>query len=122
LVATDDAPEHDEDSAQKRSALSLLKTDPGRIGLASVEREIAKLGLIRDLNLPDGLWGQVSPKLLARYRTRAATESARDLRRHRSPLRHTLLSAYCCQRCGEVTDGLVDLLIQIVHRTHLPPT
>ena len=74
------------------------------------------LDLIRELDLPDRVWRQVSSKLLARYRTRAGTESIRDLRRHAAPVRYTLLSAFCWQRRREITDGLVDLLIQIVHR------
>jgi len=99
-----------------RSAFSLLKSDPGHIGLASVQREIAKLNRIRELDLPDGLWADTSPKLLESYRSRAATESIRELRRHSGPVRYTLLSAFCWQRRREITDGLVDLLIQVVHR------
>lgn len=99
-----------------RSGFNLLKSDPGRIGLASVEREVTKLNRIRELNLPDGLWSHASPKLLDRYRARAATESIRELRRHAAPVRYTLLSAFCWQRRKEITDGLVDLFIQIVHR------
>ena len=117
LVSSETTPEGaDEVMETTRSAFSLLKSDPGRIGLASVEREVAKLGLIREIDLPDGLWAQVPPKLLARYRTRAATESARDLRHHAAPVRYTLLSAFCWQRRREITEGLVGLLIQIVHR------
>ena len=117
LVGSESTPEGaDETTETTRSAFSLLKSDPGRTGLASVEREVAKLGLIRELDLPDRVWRQVSTKLLARYRTRAATESIRDLRRHAAPVRYTLLSAFCWQRRREITDGLVDLLIQIVHR------
>jgi hypothetical protein len=52
-----------------RSGFNLLKSDPGRIGLASVEREVTKLNRIRELNLPDGLWSHASPKLLDRERT-----------------------------------------------------
>jgi len=113
----DAGPEGTEDAAENtRSVFSLLKSDPGRIGLASVAGEVTKMGLIRDLDLPEKLWADASPKLLARYRARAATESARELRRHTSPVRYTLLSAFCWQRRPEITDGLADLLIQIVHR------
>jgi len=113
----DPGPEGTEDAAENtRSVFSVLKSDPGRIGLASVEGEVTKLGLIRDLDLPDELWADASPKLLGRYRARAATESARELRRHAAPVRYTLLSAFCWQRRREITDGLVDLLVQIVHR------
>ena len=117
---TDDAADN------PRSVFGLMKAAPGRIGLASVEGEVTKLSLIRDLDLrdfdlrdfdlPERFWADASYKLLARYRARAATESARELRRHAAPVRYTLLSAFCWQRRRKITDGLVDLLIQIVHR------
>ena len=49
-VGTEDAAEN------TRSVFSLLKSDPGRIGLASVQGEVTKLGWIRDLDLPETLW------------------------------------------------------------------
>jgi hypothetical protein len=53
----DAGPEGTEDAAENtRSVFSVLKSDPGRIGLASVEGEVTKLGLIRDLDLPEELW------------------------------------------------------------------
>ena len=45
------------DSGRPMFGLSVLKSDPGPVGLASVEAEMAKLELIRDLALPQGLWG-----------------------------------------------------------------
>ena len=53
---------------------------------------------------------------MQKYRRRAATEPPRELRRHPEPTRYTLLAAFCCQRRQEIIDGLVDLLIQVVHR------
>ncbi|MGA7981297.1 MAG: DUF4158 domain-containing protein, partial [Chromatiaceae bacterium] len=116
LIVLDEAPDEDDDSASGRSGFNQLKSDPGRIGVISVEREIEKLALIDALGLPASLWHGVSPKLLTRYRTRAATESAWDLHRHRPSVRYALLSAYCWQRRRELIDGLTDLLIQIIHR------
>lgn len=116
LVALDDPPDRDDDAALSYSAFNRLKSDPGRIGVVSVEREVEKLALIDALGLPKGLWRRISPELLARYRARAATASARELRRHRPPVRYALLSAYCWQRRRELIDSLVDLLIQVVHR------
>jgi hypothetical protein len=116
LLVLDEETEPNDDPSWAYSAFHRLKSDPGRIGLASVEREIAKLALIDELNLPAELWQEISPKLLTRYRARAATESARELRRHRPPVRYALLSAYCWQRRRELIDGLVDLLILLIHR------
>ena len=36
--------------------------------------------------------------------------------RHPEPIRYTLVAAFCWQRRKEIIDGLVDLLIQMVHR------
>ena len=117
--APGDTEDSDEGAEASRSTFARLKVDPGRVGLASVEEEVAKLGLIRDLALPDGLWAGISPKVLARYRARAGTESARHLRRHAPRVRWTLLAAFCWQRRREIADGLVDLLLQLVHRIGL---
>ena len=50
------------------------------------------------------------------YRTRAATEPPRELRVHPEHIRYTLVAAWGWLRSQEVTDNLVDLLIQIVHK------
>jgi TnpA family transposase len=106
----------DDDPQSGRSTFARLKSDPGRVGLASVEAEVVKLNLIRELALPEGLWAGISPKVLARYCARAGTEAAGDLRCRVPRVRWTLLAAFCWQRRREIADGLVDLLIQIVHR------
>lgn len=114
-----DSGDSDEGPENSRSTCARPKSDHGRAGLASVEVEVAKLTVIRDLALPDGLWAGISPRVLARYRARAATEAAGDLRRRTPAVRWTLLAAFCWQRRREITDGLVDLLIQVVHRIGL---
>ena len=93
-----------------------LKTDPGRVGLDSLLKEIDKLQAIRQLELPENLFANTAPKLLHHYRQRAAAEPPRELRRHPDPIRYALLAAFCWQRSQEITDSLVELLIQIVHR------
>jgi hypothetical protein len=108
------APESDADSGV--SAFSRLKADAGRVGLASVKREIEKLALVEKLQLPDDLFRDILPKTLERYRRRAATESVWQMRRHPETTRRALLAAFCWRRRQEIIDGLVDLLVQIVHR------
>jgi TnpA family transposase len=106
----------DSDPGLDNLAFSVLKADPGRVGLASVIKEVAKLRQINLIELPADLFAGVSPKLLNRYSARAATESVRDMRRHPEPIRYTLLAAFCWQRRQAITDHLVDLLIQVIHR------
>jgi TnpA family transposase len=93
-----------------------LKTSPGAVGLESVLHEIDKLRVLLQLALPADLFEQVSPKVVTLYRERAATETLYELRRHPDATRSTLLAAFCQQRTGEVTDGLVDLLLLVIRR------
>ncbi len=99
-----------------RSALHELKADPGAIRLESVLVEIAKLERLRALGLPAALFHDVSPKVVERFRQRAAAEAPRELRAHAPALRATLVAALCHQRGREITDALVDLLLQVVHK------
>ena len=79
-------------------------------------REIAKLEQVRALLLPLDLFAALSPTVLKSYRQRMSAEEPYELRRHALALRATLLAAYCHLRGQEITDNLVDLLIDTVHR------
>ena len=98
------------------SPLAVLKSDPGRIGLDSLISEAAKLKQLRQLELPANLFGGISNKVLQIYKQRVAVEPPRELRRHPDSRRYTLLAAFCWLRTQEITDKLVELLIQIIHR------
>jgi len=106
-----------EDEAQfRQSEFNRLKSDPGRLGLKSLLREVDKLERIRQVDLPADLFKDVSDKLLQAYRRRASAELAGQLRSHPAPIRYTLIAAFCHQRLQEITDNLVELLMRIVHR------
>ncbi len=93
-----------------------LRMDPGRVGLATMLEEMVKLRRIRDLALPDDLFPGIARKVLAVYRNRASVEEPSRLRAHSKAKRLTYLAALCFLRAQEITDGLVDLLIHIVHK------
>ncbi|MBV9689585.1 MAG: hypothetical protein JO202_07725 [Ktedonobacteraceae bacterium] len=57
-----------------------------------------------------------TPRLVEWLRRRIAAESPSHIRQHPQAIRLTLLAALVVQRTQEVTDALVTLLIQIVHR------
>ncbi len=114
--STDKATEAEESEKLRQSDFSYLKTDPGPVGLDSLLTEVEKLQRLRQVGLPPNLFSCVSAKILQTYRQRAAIESPRDLRMHPEPIRYTLMSAFCWVRSQEITDNLVELLIQIVHR------
>ena len=54
-----------------------LKAEPGKPGLETVLTEVAKLKKLRALALPVALFVTTTPKAVARYAARAATESLR---------------------------------------------
>ena len=58
-------------------------------------------------------------RVLHVYRQRAVVEEPYELRRHPASLRLTLLAAFGVLRMQEITDTLVDLLLEIVHRLEL---
>lgn len=111
LTASDDA-----ESEKEATPFAKLRLDPGRPSLESVLTEIAKLERIVTIELPHGLLQQTPTAVMQKYRLRAATEPPRELRRHSEKIRYTLVAAFCWQRRKEIIDGLVDLLIQVVHR------
>ena len=78
--------------------------------------EIGKLDAARAVGLPDGLFSDVAPKVVAAWRARAAVEAPSHLRDHPRPLMLTLLAALVHERQREITDTLADLLISTVHR------
>jgi TnpA family transposase len=113
VTALDTTQEREEIAA---NPLQQIRQDPGRIGLATMLEEMAKLRRIRELTLPDTLFSGIARKVLMIYRNRASIEEPSRLRAHAPAKRLTLLAILCFMRSQEITDGLVDLLIHIVHK------
>lgn len=108
----------DDGVSEKPANLSSLRGDPGRVSLKTILRELDKLSLIEDLGLEAQHFEGVSVSWLEQYKERVAAEPLRELRRHPDGIRYTLVTAFCWQRRKEIIDSLVDLLIDIVHRTY----
>ena len=79
-------------------------------------REITKLNLVRDLNLPSGLFDDMSPRIVEAWRARATRAYRSDLAGSSQPVRLTLIGVLCSTRRTEITDALVDLLLGLVHK------
>lgn len=102
--------------ADSGSFLQELKADPGQPGLETLLAEITKLERVQAIGLPDSLLADAPEKLVTAWRSRAARMYPSDLAKAPGPVRLTLLAALCHVRQAEVTDGLVGLLIELVHR------
>jgi len=92
-----------------------LRGNPGRPSLAAIQDELAKLKLIREIDLPSGLFEKVLPQEMERFRRRVLAEAPYEIRRHPEAARLTWLAAFVYLRGRSLTDDLVDLLIETVH-------
>jgi len=77
---------------------------------------LAKLDLIRRIELPVDLFDRTSPRYLERCRRRVVVEAPHELRRHPDAARITWLAAFVYLRARSLTDDLVDLLIETIHQ------
>lgn len=108
--------DQDDATGSVPAVLLKLRGSPGRPSLASMQDELAKLGLIRQIELPADLFDHTSPRDLERCRRRVSVEAPRDLRRHPDAARLTWLAAFVFLRARSLTDDLVDLLIETIHQ------
>lgn len=93
--------------AQPPPALLLrLRSDPGKPSLAGVQDELAKLELVRKIELPAGLFDGVLPHEIERFRRRVSIEAPYELRRHPEAARLTWLAAFVHLRSRTLTDDL----------------
>jgi TnpA family transposase len=93
-----------------------IKADPGKAGVASVKEAASRLALVRGIGIPAKLFKDVPEKLIERYAKQAAVEEPFELRRHAGPMRATLQASFLHHRREVLTDHLVDLLVECVHK------
>ncbi len=105
-----------EERGKEKITFSKIKSDPGKIGINSVVKETDKLRFIYSLNLPDKTLKQLNSKTLSTYKMRVASQSVWETKRHKPATRYALVAIFLFLRKAEIIDGLVELLIQIVHR------
>jgi hypothetical protein len=94
-------------------SLSARKIDTGRRSLNSLEGDVEKLHQVQRLALPQDLLVPLSTRSLRRMKLRGAAESLSATRRPPDPIRYGLVTLFCYARTQEITDRLVELLLQI---------
>ncbi|ARE42288.1 Mobile element protein (plasmid) [Rhodovulum sp. P5] len=88
-------------------------------GAASVEnvlKTVERLEAVRAVGLDRSILEDVHPDIVERFRLRAGSEDAWDMRRHPDETRYALLFCFLVPREAELTDELGDLLISITHK------
>ena len=110
-------PDPDDTRSEESTTISFsnLKTDPGKANLDSLLIAIAKLKCINDIGLAPEVFQDVPAKFIEQFRQRCATESIRELRRHPAAIRYSMVAMFCWRRQQQLTDALIDLLLQVIH-------
>ena len=93
-----------------------LKADPGRAGLENLVRMAQRLTFLRGLGLPRELLLDVDATYLAAMRRRVGQELAWEMRRHPRARRLGMYAVFLMERERVITDSLVDLLIETLHK------
>lgn len=106
----------DNAASEKTSLLSSLKSEAGAPTMENVLTEVGKLERLRSLALPPDLFAGISRKRLLWCKRRIAVEDLSEIRRHPLQVRYSLLAAFCIVRSEEITDTLVELLINVIHK------
>jgi len=115
LAAEEPDPPTPEPDSNEAVSFSDLKADPGKPGVESLLTSIAKLQCIDGLGLSVSVFEPVPAKFIERFRQRCASESIRDLRRHPPTIRYSMVAMFCWRRRQQLTDLLLDLLLQVTH-------
>jgi len=99
-----------------RTGFVRLKDDVGAATLDNVLAAADRLAFIQGLNLPFDLEASIDPSWIKKLSRRVQGETAAEMRRHSPKRRMGLFAIFLMSRRAQVTDGLADLLIEVVHR------
>ena len=93
-----------------------LKDDVGAATLESVLLAARKVSFVDGLDLPMAVLDRVERGWIARLARQVEGETASEMRRHTPERRLGLLAVYLMHRRSQLIDGLIDLLLEVVHR------
>ncbi len=93
-----------------------LKQDAGNVSLESILEEIKKIKCIQEIGLQRDLFHGISHRILEKYKTRIMSERPSEIRNHTDSIKYATLAMFCYVRGQEITDNLIDLLIQVIHK------
>lgn len=97
------------------SAFTQLKADFGKASRDSMLVGIERRQAIDAIGLVSDMFKGVPTKFIDQFRQRCATESIRELRRHPAPIRYSMVAMFCWRRRQQLTDSLIDMLLQLIH-------
>lgn len=96
--------------------LALMKSPPGKPGIKSLKKEIEKLKVLNELNLPDDIFKNVSKTVLYKYKQRTISEDISHIRSHPDYIKYALLAVYLWFRKVEIADDIINLYLNIYNK------
>jgi TnpA family transposase len=99
-----------------RDGLTDLRSDPGAVSVDTVLGELDKLAVLTSLDVPAGVLDGFGQRVTARWSDRFEVTIPSALAVMPDPIRLTLTATWVVRRREKVIDGIVDLLIAIVHK------
>ena len=96
-----------------------LRSDAGEAKVKTIKTVAARLKYLQQITLPEKLFAAYPMRFLQQYAQKAALESLSHLQRHHTDQTITLLAAFCWVRQRQLTDQLVELVIQLLNRIRL---
>lgn len=94
----------------------VLKRDVGSATRDSVLSALEQLAFIRDLALPKDRLTRIGRSWIETLARRVGAETASEMRRHAPERRLGLMALWLMTRESALVDGVVDLLVETVHR------
>jgi len=100
----------------QREVLADLRTDPGAVSVDTVLDELRKLTTLTDLAVPDDLFDGIKAETVQRWHDRFEITRPSAFVPMSQADRMLLATSWIVRRRHRVIDGVVDLLIAIVHK------
>jgi TnpA family transposase len=101
---------------EAQSAFDRLKAEPSAPGVKPLQEEVTKLQTLRTLGVPAEALATVPLKVLQLLKRRATNERAGEMRAHPDSIRYALMACFLHVRTMEVTDDVVRMLLEVIHR------
>lgn len=108
-----DAALADEDGV---TGFSALKADPGQPNIDTILVAARRLAFVKQHMVAPGALPDLRDPIARILRRRVINETGWTMRRHPDGRRHALFALFLAHRERELTDGLIDLLIEVVHK------
>lgn len=117
LLTNDAMSTEDEDISETLNIkLRHLKKDIPAAKLKNVSAEINKIDRIRQIQLPNYIFDNLSRKLMQKYYLRIMAELPSNIIDHEPEIRYATMAIFCYMRHQMLIDNLADMLLQLIHK------